>query len=119
MRCRILRAAGGLLLALHLLGLPGCAYYRSDTLAHWPHGDPMRQNVEKELELGAPKIGVARREEILARLGEPDQVSEDQREFVYRWRMVTSPSCGGGMKSTYLLRILFDEKGIVSEIEYP
>lgn len=128
MKRRLLRGAGGIALAAHLLGAPGCIpvvpFYRSDTFWQWPRGDPMRQNVEKVTETGFPRVDVARREDVLARLGEPDQSSEDQKEFVYRWRKVIGviPGCSGmssDIKETYLLRVRFDDAGIVRHFDYP
>jgi hypothetical protein len=120
---RFFRGAGGLLLAVHLLGTPGCIpvcpYYLSDTFWNAGEGDPMRQNVEKATAQYPPRIGIARREDILARLGEPDQASEDQREFIYRWRKVIGLVPSLPIKNTYLLRIFFDEEGVVRKVEYP
>jgi hypothetical protein len=118
----LFRIGGGLLLCLHLGCIPVSPFYRSDVWTNGPRGDPMRQNVEKATGKGFPKKGSATREEVLVRLGEPDQYSEDQKEFVYRWRMVIGfyPGCSSpDVKKTYLLRIRFDDAGVVRDFDYP
>ena len=124
----LIRMAGLGLLTVHLLGcIPLIPFYRDDdlcsTLLAGEGGDPMRQNVEKAAD-GFPVIGTSTREEVLLKLGEPDDWSETGRTFTYRWRMVLYryPPCGCSTwrdhRRTYLLRVVFDEDGIVRQAEF-
>ena len=104
--------------------MPVCPFYRSDTvcsaLMGGERGDRMRQNVEIATD-GFPVIGRSTREEVLQRLGEPDEWSDDDRSFKYRWRMVVARYFCGNVswdyRRTYFLRIQFDDRGVVKAFD--
>lgn len=69
--------------------------------------------------------GVATKEDVLLRLGEPDVVSADQRSFGYAWSRVkfiwAVGSYGGGavgdLERQSFLRLNFDELGVFTSAE--
>jgi hypothetical protein len=84
-----------------------------------------RQNVTEEVILSITP-GQTNREEILLKLGEPDEISPDGTRLAYSWKRIKGIAWflvgygyggGGGVgdiKKNYCLIITLDEKGIVS-----
>ncbi len=72
------------------------------------------------------EVGSTTKEEVALKLGEPDHVFKEGREFQYRWESIAgrwawavTPGSGddgdlGEMESS--VRIEFDEKGVLSAI---
>ena len=92
---------------------------------HVPMEAGTRGPIEAE-HLAFLEVGSTTKEEVALKLGEPDHVFKEGREFVYRWESIAGgwvwgvyPGVGdhgdlGEMESS--VRIEFDEKGVLSAI---
>jgi hypothetical protein len=104
--------------AIGLLLLAGCI----PVVPHYESHIPGRQNVEKALDGGFPTRGATTREEILLRLGEPDNAPERDDVFFYRWSKVVAVFLAGqgssdSIPAGYSLTLRFDAQGILSSVE--
>jgi hypothetical protein len=114
-RLQALGAGAGLL--AHL----GCVIWPA------PTGDLLEGRGRIRREHAAPlEVGKATMEEVLLRLGEPDEVLEDGRLLLYRWTEVRGFFALAGMNSAVVIpfpgrrevRVRFDEGGRVIRIEF-
>ena len=99
--------------AIALLLLSGCM----PLAPHYDDRIPGRQNVEMALEGGFPVRGRTTREEVLLKLGEPDNLPESDRVLVYSWNKVVGQfGCDGPMTARYSITLGFDDRGVLSSI---
>jgi hypothetical protein len=110
------RRAVAALLGLSLqscLIVPEVPHYRDAFLS--------RENMDRPLEEGFPQAGTATREEVLTRLGAPDEVSADGSRLIYRWRKVVAEifflKSSSPLVMPYSLEIECDARGVVRRCE--
>lgn len=90
---------------------------------HYVNRLPSRENMDVPLREGFPLVGRSTREEVLSRLGAPDEASEDGARLTYRWRKVVAEMIcvflqePSQVTSTYGLEIDCDARGVVSRCE--
>ncbi len=91
---------------------------------HVPMEAGTRGPIEAE-HLAFLEVGSTTKEEVALKLGEPDHVFKEGREFVYRWESIAggwawgTPYGGGDGDLGEMIssvRIEFDEKGVLSAI---
>lgn len=90
----------------------GCIMYVPDSWTHSPR--------EERATAIIPQIvpGHTTKAEVLLTLGEPDEVSSDERRLIYGWSKVKvfaigPPTGGGAMGKQYRLILFFDDRGVV------
>jgi hypothetical protein len=98
--------------------LSGCVIIPTPTDVHW---SPPRQNITPE---SIPFVipGKTTKEEVVLRLGEPDEISDDRSRFAYFWlknkllAIWVAPYSAGILESNrrYIFSITFDENDLVS-----
>ena len=84
---------------------------------HYQDRYPSRENLDQPLKEGFPEAGRDTREDVLSRLGAPDEVSAGGARVAYRWRKVTGElllwNSSVPIVSSYRLTIDFDASGRV------
>jgi hypothetical protein len=99
--------------------LSGCVIIPTPADVHW---SPTRQNITPE---SIPFVipGQTTKEEVVLRLGEPDEISDDRSRFAYFWlkhkliAIIVAPHGGVGTLESnrrYVFSITFDENNLVS-----